>query len=219
MAADAGGPGLIIIGVTGGLGTGKSTVARMFGRLGAEVIDADKVAHAVMEPKKLAWRELVKAFGPEIVNEDDTINRRWLAQKVFRDPQARAELEAIVHPQVLRHIKQQLHGLSRLRRGRNRDRVKAVVLDVPLLLETGSEALADVVVVVTAPPEVQRERLLARGMSEADATARMSAQWDLKKKLAKAQYVVENGSGMEQTRRQVAQLWNQLQPVKHTGRG
>jgi dephospho-CoA kinase len=219
LAADAGGTGLIIIGVTGGLGTGKSTVARMFAHHGAEVIDADKVAHAVMEPKKLAWRQLVKAFGQEILNDDDTVNRRWLAQKVFRDPQARAELEGIVHPQVLRHIKQQLHRLSRLRRGRNRDRVKAVVLDVPLLLETGSESLVDVVVVVTAPPEVQRQRLLDRGMSEADATARMNAQWDLKKKLAKAKYVIENGSAMEQTRRQVAQLWNQLHPAKHTGRG
>ena len=213
MARPEGGAGLIVIGVTGGLGTGKSTVARLLGQHGAEVIDADKVAHAVMEPKKLAWRQLVRAFGPEILNEDETINRRWLAQKVFRDPQARAELEGIVHPQVLRHIKQRLHALRRNRR------LKAVVLDVPLLLETGSETLADVVVVVTAPPEVQRQRLLDRGMSEADATARMRAQWDLKKKLAKAHHVIENGNAMEQTRRQVAQLWNQLQAPRRTRRG
>ena len=201
---------MIVIGVTGGLGTGKSTVARLFGQLGAVIIDADKVAHEVMEPKRLAWRQLVKAFGPDILNEDETINRRWLAQRIFRDPQARAELEGIVHPQVLRHIKQQLRRLSRLRRGRNRDRVKAVVLDVPLLLETGSDALVDVVVVVTAPPEIQRQRLLERGMSEADAAARMAAQWELKKKLAKAHHVVENANGLEQTRRQVTSLWNQL---------
>lgn len=210
---------MLVIGVTGGLGAGKSTVARLFGEHGAEVIDADTVAHAVMEPKKLAWRQVVKAFGRDILNTDETINRRWLAQKVFRDPRARAELEGIVHPQVLRHIRQQLRRLSRLRRGRNRDRVKAVVLDVPLLLETGSEALVDVVVVVTAPPKIQRQRLLGRGMSEADATARMAAQWDLKKKLAKAQHVIENGSGMEHTRRRVTQLWNHLQPAKRTGRG
>lgn len=210
---------MMVIGVTGGLGTGKSTVARMFGEHGAEVIDADTVAHAVMEPKQPAWRQLVKAFGRDILNTDETINRRWLAQQVFRDPRARAELEEIVHPQVLRHIRRQLHRLSRLRRGRNRDRVKAVVLDVPLLLETGSEALVDVVVVVTAPPKIQRQRLLERGMSEADATARMAAQWDLKKKLANAQHVIENGSGMEQTRRQVTQLWNHLQPAKRTDRG
>lgn len=201
---------MMVIGVTGGLGTGKSTVARMFGELGAAVIDADKVAHAVMEPKRLAWRALVRAFGREILNEDETINRTRLAQRVFRDAQARHELEAIVHPHVIRHIKQQLHRLSRLRRGRNRDRVKAVVLDVPLLMETGSESLVERIVVVTAPPEVQRRRLQERGMSEAQISERIAAQWNVRRKAAKADDVVDNADGLEQTRRQVRELWNRL---------
>ena len=195
---------MLVIGVTGGLGTGKSSVARMFGELGATVIDADQVAHAVMEPKRLAWRALVRTFGRDILNEDETINRTRLAERVFRDAQARQELEAIVHPPVIRQIKQQL---SRLRRHR---RVKAVVLDVPLLMETGSESLVERVVVVTAPPEIQRKRLAGRGMSEAQISERIAAQWEMGRKVAMADHVVDNADGLEQTRRQVRQLWNQL---------
>ena len=195
---------MLVIGVTGGLGTGKSSVARMFGELGATVIDADQVAHAVMEPKRLAWRALVRTFGRDILNEDETINRTRLAERVFRDAQARQELEAIVHPPVIRQIKQQL---SRLRRHR---RVKAVVLDVPLLMETGSESLVERVVVVTAPPEIQRKRLAGRGMSEAQISERIAAQWEIGRKVAMADHVVDNADGLEQTRRQVRQLWNQL---------
>lgn len=186
------------------MGTGKSSVARMFGELGATVIDADTVAHAVMEPKRLAWRALVRTFGRDILNQDETINRTRLAERVFRDAQARRELEAIVHPPVIRQIKQQL---SRLRRRR---RINAVVLDVPLLLETGSESLVDRVVVVTAPPEIQRKRLAGRGMSEAQIDERIAAQWEMRRKVVKADHVVDNADGLEQTRRQVRQLWKQL---------
>ena len=204
---------MIVIGVTGGLGTGKSMVARMFGELGAIVIDADAVAHEVMEPKRLAWREVVRAFGKEILNEDETINRTRLGERVFRDPEARRQLEAIVHPQVLRRIKQRLHRLKRNRR------LRAVVVDVPLLVETGSQSLVEAVVVVTAPPEVQRQRLIERGMPEADAAARLAAQWDLAAKAAEADYVVDNADGVEQTRRQVTQLWKRLLETKHRRRG
>jgi len=213
-----------VIGVTGGVGSGKSTVARMFGDLGAVVLDADRIAHEVMEPKKLAWRDIVRAFGTDVLNDDDTINRRWLAARVFRDPEARRELEAIVHPHVLKHIKQRLHRLRRRGRavlprrpGKKRAphrKVKAVVLDVPLLVETGSQKLVDALVVVTAPPDVQRRRLIARGMSEEDAAARIAAQWKLAIKEDLADYVVENGDGLDQTRRQVSTIWNRLLATK-----
>ena len=195
---------MIVVGLTGGLGTGKSTVAKMFGDLGAVVLDADRIAHEVMEPKKLAWRAIVKQFGQGILNEDQTVNRRWLADRVFRDPQARRRLEEIVHPRVLQYIKQQLHRLSRNRR------LRLAVLDVPLLIESGVPRLVDAVVVVTAPPEVQRSRLTERGMSEEEINARVAAQWELARKRAVADHVVDNADGLEQTRRQVKQLWNQL---------
>lgn len=200
---------MIVVGVTGGVGTGKSTVARMFGELGAVVIDADRVAHEVMEPKRAAWRQIVKVFGEEILNDDQTINRAQLGQRVFRDPKARARLEAIVHPRVIRRVKQTLH---RLRRNR---RIRMVVLDVPLLLEAHAQSLVDAVVVVTAPPQIQRRRLIERGWSPEEIAARTAAQWDLSAKVALADDVVENANGLEKTRRQVKQAWNRLlQPTR-----
>ena len=217
---------MIVIGLTGGLGTGKTTVARMFERVGAVVLDADRLAHRAMEPKRLAWRNIVKAFGLDVLNEDDTINRRWLAERVFQDEHARRQLEAIVHPRVLRfmadQIKRLAHGndpsgpLARERTARKvkRHRVKAVVLDVPLLLEANVQRLADVVVVVTAPPELQRQRLRDRGMSEQEIARRVAAQWELSAKVAMADFVVDNSGGLEQTRRQVIQIWNKLQKAR-----
>ncbi len=195
---------MVVIGVTGGVGTGKSTVAKMFKQLGATVLDADVIAHQVMEPKRLAWRQIVKQFGEAMLNDDQTINRKQLAARIFADEEARKRLERIIHPQVLRHIKQQLPRLKRRR-------VSAVVLDVPLLLEVGAQRLVDVVVVVTAPPEVQQERLHAKhGWSEEEIAARRGAQWDVPAKVALADYVVENRHGLEATRTQVKQIWKHV---------
>ncbi len=192
----------VVFGVTGGVGTGKSTVARMFQELGAVVLDADVLAHRLLEPKKLAWRRVVTAFGDRVLNEDQTIDRRRLAEAVFTDEAARRRLEAIIHPQVRRDIRRHLHRLARSRR------VKAVALDVPLLFEAGMEDLADVVVVVTAPPEVQRRRLREKfGWTDDELEARMQAQWALPAKAAAADVVVDNGDGVEATRTQVRRIW------------
>ena len=204
---------MIVVGVTGGLGTGKSTVARMFAALGARVLDADVIAHEVMEPKRLAWRQIVETFGEEVLGEDGTIDRKALGERVFRDPDARRQLERIVHPRVIRHLKEHLGKLKRNRR------VKVVVLDVPLLVEAGLHGLADVLVVVTAPPEVQRERLLAKGVSGAAIAQRIAAQMELSAKVALADEVIDNGDGLTRTRTQVSTLWNKLPGTKHKRRG
>lgn len=196
---------MLVIGVTGGVGTGKSTVAGMFKRLGATVLDADVLAREVMEPKRLAWRQAVKAFGEEILNEDQTVNRQRLAAVVFADAQQRQQLERIIHPKVLRQITQQLHRLRRARR------VRVVVLDVPLLIEAGVPGLVDVVVVVTAPPAVQRTRLHEKyRWAEEEIDARIAAQWKLSAKVALADHVVDNADGVDATRTQVKRIWNQL---------
>jgi dephospho-CoA kinase len=196
---------MIVIGVTGGVGTGKSTVAGMFKRLGAVVLDADLIAHRLMEPKRLAWRRIVKEFGPAVLNDDETINRRRLAEMVFKSEQFRERLEAIVHPGVMREIRRQLHQLRRTRR------LKAVVLDVPLLIEVGAHKLVDAVVVVTAPPEVQRERVRRQhGWTEAELDARVRAQLGVSAKAALADHVVDNGNGVDATRTQVTRLWQKL---------
>ena len=197
---------MVVIGVTGGVGTGKSTVAAMFRGLGAAVLDADVIAHRLMEPRRLAWRQIVTAFGEAILNEDGTINRRRLAQIVFQDEQRRRRLERILHPRVIKEIKQQLHRWRR-------SRLPAVVLDVPLLVEAGAHELVDALVVVTAPPEVQRERLHAKqGWSDEEIRARMAAQWELSAKAALADYVVDNSGSVGAARTQVRRIWNQLVP-------
>ena len=199
---------MIVIGLTGGVGTGKSTVAKMFRQVGAAVLDADVLAHQAMEPKRLAWRSIVKTFGREMLNADQTVNRRRLASLVFNDEPRRRQLERILHPVVLREIKRALHRLKRAHK------VQAVVLDVPLLLEVGAEELVDALVVVTAPPQVQRERLRrTHGWSDEDTTVRIAAQWDLSAKAALADYVVDNSNGVDATRRQVRQLWKRLVPA------
>ena len=198
---------MVVIGVTGGVGTGKTTVANMLKRLGAVVLDADAMAHQAMEPRRLAWREIVKAFGEGVLNDDQTVNRKRLAALAFQDEQNRKRIERIIHPRVLREIKVRLHRLRRIRK------MQVVVLDIPLLIEAGAQDLADVLVVVTAPADVQRERLRDKfGWTDEEITARISAQWDLSAKAALADLVVDNGDGVEATRTQVKRLWNRLVP-------
>lgn len=200
---------MVVIGVTGGVGAGKSTVAGLFRELGAVVLDADAITHELMEPKRLVWRAVVRAFGEGMLNDDQTINRKRLAAVVFEEPERRRQLEAIVHPQVVRRIKQELHRLQRSRR------VRAVVLDVPLLVEVGAQRMVDALVVVTAPSAAQRERLQQQhGWSDEEVSKRLTAQWDLSAKVALADYVVDNGDGRTATRTQVKHIWNQLQAVK-----
>lgn len=201
---------MFVIGVTGGFGTGKSTVCAMFRDLGAVVLDADAIAHELMQPKRLAWRRIIAAFGKGILNEDQTISRQRLGAVVFANAAARKRLEMILHPQVLKRITQDLHRLRR------RHRLSAVVLDVPLLVEAGAQDLADALVVVTAPAEVQRQRLRRKYGASADVDARIIAQWDLSAKVALADHVVDNSDGVEATRTQVKKLWEQLVPCRTT---
>ncbi|MBI2885454.1 MAG: dephospho-CoA kinase [Candidatus Omnitrophica bacterium] len=195
---------MIVVGITGGLGTGKSTVAALLGRRGALVIDADQVAHEVMAPRRAAWRTIRRVFGAQVLEADGRINRAALAQRVFRDPRARRRLEAIVHPRVFREIRR------RLRQAKTSGRVRVAVVEIPLLIEAKAQGLVDVVVVVTAPARVQRRRLHARGMPREEMARRIAAQMDLSAKVALADEVVDNSDGMAQTRRQVTRLWTRL---------
>ena len=195
---------MVVVGVTGGVGTGKSTVAKMLKELGAEVIDADQLAHEAMRPRRAAWRRMVRVFGRTILKPDGSIDRQVLGRRVFQAAPARRRLEAIIHPIVIRQTR------ARLAHWRREKRVRVVALDVPLLLEAGMRRLVDLLVVVTAPSAVQRRRLKARGWSERGIRQRVKAQWNVSAKAALADVVIDNAAGLLKTRRQVTDLWSKL---------
>ncbi len=195
---------MLKIALTGGPGSGKSTVARMFRDLGAQVIDADEVAHAVVAKGTPAWEELRREFGPDYFREDGSLDRAKLSHLVFQDAGARQKLNVIVHPRVTREIARRLEELAA--RG-----VKLVLVEVPLLYEAGLEKNYEKVIVVDAGAEEQMERLTARdGRPAQEAAGIIQAQLPLSAKKARADLVVDNRNSLENTRAQVKKLWQQL---------
>ncbi len=199
---------MLKIALTGGPGSGKSTVARMFRELGAEVIDADEVAHGVVATGTPAWEELRREFGPGYFQEDGSLNRAKMAELVFRDAHARQKLNAIVHPKVSQEIARRLAELAA--RGAH-----LVLVEVPLLFEAGLEKNFDTVIVVDAGEPEQIDRMSARDGRPARQTAGIiEAQWPLEAKKARADFVVDNRGSLADTREQVKKLWQQLKMVK-----
>lgn len=198
---------MLKIAITGGPGSGKSAVARMFQELGAAVLDADAVAHAVVAVGAPAWQELRKAFGPEFFLENGELNRALMARRVFTDPQARERLNEIVHPFVAQEIQGRLQELER-------QGVKMVLVEVPLLFEAGLAAGYDKVIVVDANPREQIERLQARDRrGDAEIQGLINAQMPLTEKVSRADYVVDNRGSLEETRRQAQTIWENLQKI------
>ncbi len=203
----AGGHGfdLLVVGLTGGIATGKSTVSSMLEAAGIPVIDADRLAREAVEPDRPAFREVVAAFGPEVLGPDGRLDRARLGAIVFADPAARARLEAIIHPRVFEAERAWLADLAR------KDPGGIAVVDAALLLESQNFRWMDAVVVVGAPREAQIERLVkSRELSRAEAEARVAAQWPLERKRAFADYEIDNGGSLEATRAQVEALAAEL---------
>jgi dephospho-CoA kinase len=190
-----------LIGLTGNIGCGKSTVASMLAELGAEVIDADKLVHQLMEPGTSVWHSLVRRFGQGILRPDGTIDRARLGEIVFRDRAALADLEAITHP-----------GARKLAEERIAQSKKpVVVLEAIKLIEAGWSRRVDSVWVVTCRREQQMERLKrSRGLSQAEAELRVDAQPPAADKLKHAHVVIDNSGSLEQTRRQVEAAWARI---------
>lgn len=193
-----------VIGLTGGIGSGKSAVARLLAERGAAVVDADAAAHQVYRAGTAGWKEIVAAFGREILDAAGAISRRKLGALVFHDAAARDRLNAIVHPQVRRLLSEQVARLQRRR---------VVVVEVPLLIEAirnaaGWRRMFDEIWVVTAPEAEVIERVRERGrMSEATIRAVIAAQLTPEQRLPYADVVIDNRGSMEQLRSRVAQLW------------
>lgn len=196
---------MLRIGLTGGIGAGKSTASRRLAELGAVVIDFDQLSRLAVAPGSPGLVQVVQTFGDQVLQSDGALNRAALAEIVFADAQARARLETIIHPQ-LRVLAAQIEAEA------VSDSPEAVVVyDHPLLVETGQTAVVDQVVVVTAPEELRVDRLMrSRGMSRAQAQARMAAQSSDEMRLAAAHVVLDGSGTDEHLRAQVDQLWAQL---------
>jgi len=198
-----------MIGLTGGIGSGKSTVAEMLRQLGAYVIDADEAARAVVEPGTPGLDRVVAEFGREML-KDGGLDRSRLAALVFNDADARERLNAIVHPLVREWVAQRVAEAAE--KGTD-----VVVQDMPLLFENGLGDLFDSTILVYVPPAVQLERLVARGMDEADAKARIAAQLPIDEKKRLATYVIDNSGTREETRDQVGRIWTEITASRLSG--
>ncbi len=191
------------IGLTGGIGSGKSTVAKMLEDLGAVVIDADQVSRELVEPGMPALAELVEAFGPRILRSDGSLNRGLLAQIAFASPQATARLNAIMHPRIARESALRIQAAEG----------SVVVYDMPLLVETGQRDVVDAIIVVDVPEDEQVRRAVEfRGMDPVDVRRRIQAQASRQQRRAVADYVIDNSGTLDETRAQVSRIWPSLLP-------
>jgi dephospho-CoA kinase len=190
-----------LVGLTGGIGSGKSTVAEMLRAHGAVILDADAFAREAVAPGTEGLRRVVERFGPEILAGDD-LDRAKLASVVFADPQALGDLEAIVHPEVRRMIAAGIQA--------HLDTDRVVVLVNPLLIEMGTHRDCDTVVVVSVSPETQVARAQGRGLTEDDVRARIAAQLPLEDRAAQADVLLDNEGTIDELAAQVDRLWERL---------
>ena len=202
----------MVVGLTGGIGSGKSTVAAMLAERGAVVVDADRLARDAVAVGTVGHRAVVDRFGAEVVAGDGSLDRRALAGVVFDDPSALADLNAIVHPRVRTAIADRLAELT----GSN----AVVVLEIPLLVESRRSYGESAVVVVDCPEDIALRRLVdGRGMDEVDARRRMAAQIPRADRLAAADIVVDNAGSPDALESQVAELWARLLTHRRRGEG
>jgi dephospho-CoA kinase len=204
--------GCRVIGLTGGIASGKSTVSRMFKQLGARVVDADKIARRIVAPGKPALREIAQTFGKRMVRPDGTLDRIRLGQLVFSDPAKLKQLDAITHPRIAAAAKR---SIARHRRAG----APLVIYDAALIVEKGWHKGLDGLVVVSIPEKVQLSRLMQRdGTTRAGALKRVRSQLPLADKVKVADHVIDNSGSLNQTRSQVERLYKQLTATPVVGR-
>jgi dephospho-CoA kinase len=195
---------VLLVGLTGGIGSGKSTVARLLERRGAAVIDADQLAREAVAKGTPGFDRVVDAFGPDVVMPDGDLNRSALAVRIFSDPAQKATLEAIVHPEVARRFGEVVDAY------RATDRI--VVYVTPLLVELGMAPAFDVVVVVTASPHLRVSRVASdRGLSPDEVRGRMAAQATDEQRMEVADVLIDNDGSLAELERQAGRLWGDLQ--------
>jgi dephospho-CoA kinase len=190
------------IGLTGGIATGKSTVAAMLVERGALLVDADQVAREVVMPGEPALEAVASTFGQAVIHTDGTLNRKALGEIVFNNRDGLMQLESILHPAIRNRMQQ------RIRQYEEQNPRQLVVADIPLLYETGQEELYEGIMVVYVPQQLQLTRLMERnGLAQEEALRRIGLQMDIEQKRSRADWVIDNSSSLEQTKRQVDEFW------------
>lgn len=200
---------MLIVGLTGGIASGKSVASKILRELGTLVIDADEVSREVMVPHTKCWKKVIRYFGKEILREDLTIDRKELADLVFNNPEQLVKLNSVVHPEIMRLIEEKLEEIK------EKDPQAMVVIDAALLVETGMYKSCDKLVVVFAREETQIKRLMARdGVSKDEAQRRVNSQLPLKEKVKLADFVIENEGALRETREEVEKVFKALSSLK-----
>ncbi len=199
---------MIAAGLTGGIGAGKSTVAAMFSKLGSVAINSDEIGRSMMQPGTVVYDRIVSGFGSDVVDADGQLDRAKLANIVFNDMERLKHLNAIVHAPVLRDIDRQVQM------NRQRDPQSVVLVESAVLFEAGQHRRFDRIIVVWCRPEQQVERFMARTrISEADVQRRMAAQMPGDEKKALADFVIDTSGSLDETERQVREVYSQLQEL------
>lgn len=204
---------MLKVGLTGGIGSGKSTVARCFREKGAYVIDFDNLAHLAEKPDSVVWQGIVDAFGRQVLNEDNTINRIKLGEIVFSDRKRREDLNRIVHPAVFVKWREKVDDIRKIRKD------AIIIADIPLLIEVGWQDRFDVVILVYASAEVQIKRIIKRnGCSRREAMDRLNSQMPIDDKIAFADFVIRNEGSFDDTSRLVDETWIKLLEMERNKR-
>jgi dephospho-CoA kinase len=204
---------MLIVGLTGGVASGKTTVSRVLKEEGAYIIDADQIARELVQPQTPAWKKLVKAFGPEILQEDGLIHRKKLADKVFANLQDRKLLNRILHPRIRKEMERRVRGIGQ------KDPEAIVVIDAPLLVELGEHCQMDKLIVVASTQTQQLERLKKRdGISPEEALRIFSSQMPIEDKVKLADFVIRNDGSFRETKKKAREVFEELTKVKTQAR-
>jgi len=199
---------MLIVGLTGGVASGKTTVSQVLEEEGAHIIDADRIARELVQPHTPAWKKLVNAFGQEIVRADGSIHRKKLADKIFGDPGQRKRLNQILHPQIRKEMDRRVKEVEK------KDPDAIVVIDAPLLVELGGHHQMDRLIVVTTTQAQQIDRLKKRDGINAEKAMRMfSSQMPLEEKAKRADFVIRNDGSLQETKKKAREVFRELKRV------
>jgi len=205
---------MLIVGLTGGVASGKTAISQILKEEGTYLIDADQIARELVQPHTATWNELIKVFGKEILQEDGSIHRKRLAAKVFSDPEQRNLLNQILHPRIKTEMNKGVKEIGQ------KDPDAIVVIDAALLIELGDHREMDKVIVVTSTEKQQIERLKKRdGVDQEEAQRILFSQMPLEEKLKVADFVIQNEGSFEETRRRVKEIFQELKRIAIQRRG